>query len=40
MDDATYTNKMHPECLAAHEYDAQGLEWEYMPYDSERPNVK
>lgn len=34
------TNKMHPECLAMHQADAVRFgenEWEYSPYDHERP---
>lgn len=31
------TNKMHPECYAAHCFDADGYEWEFTPYSHERP---
>jgi hypothetical protein len=35
------TNKMHPECLAMHQADADKYghrgEWEYSPYGHERP---
>ena len=35
-----FTNKMHPECLAMHQADADKYgerEWEYSPYSHERP---
>lgn len=38
-----YTNKMHPECLAMHQADADKYgerEWEYSPYSHERPKVE
>jgi hypothetical protein len=31
------TSKMHPECLAMHETDAAGEQWEYSPHGHERP---
>ena len=37
------TNKMHPECLAMHQADADKYgdrEWEYSPYSHERPKVE
>lgn len=41
FDDSAYTNKMHPECLAAHQVDAEGTgEWEYMPYSYPRGLVE
>ena len=36
-------NKMHPECLAMHQADAEKYgdrEWEYSPYSHERPKVE
>jgi hypothetical protein len=35
MDGQASTNKMHPECYDMHNED--GGEWEYSPYDYERP---
>lgn len=37
MDEACFVNKMHPECLESLQEDADGFEWEYMPYSGERP---
>ena len=37
------TNKMHQECLAMHQADADKYgdrEWEYSPYSHERPKVE
>ncbi len=31
------TNKMHPECYAAHSDDAINGTWEYTPFSYERP---
>lgn len=36
FDDSAFTNKMHPECLAAHQKDAGQDDWEYSPYDHQR----
>ena len=33
------TNKMHQECFDMHEADAEGGQWEYMPYSYERPSA-
>lgn len=37
FDDCATTSKMHPECYAMHEADAEGSEWEYLQYEHERP---
>ena len=43
FDDSAYTNKMHPECLAAHHADARKYGssggWEYQPYSYTRGEV-
>ena len=31
------TVKMHPECHAAHQADAQGGQWEFTPFSYDRP---
>ncbi len=37
VDDAGFTNKMHPECLESLQ-EAEGYgTWEYSPYGGERP---
>lgn len=37
FDDSVFTNKMHQECLLSLLEDADGYEFEYMPYSGERP---
>lgn len=39
FDDCATTSKMHPECYAMHEADAEGSEWEYLQYEHERPTT-
>lgn len=38
-DGSAFTNKMHPECVAMHNADAEGGMWEYMPYSNDRPEA-
>ncbi len=37
VDDAWFTNKMHPECRQALLDEADGHDFEYTPYSGERP---
>ena len=34
------TVKMHPECHAAHQADAQGGQWEFTPFSYDRPHLE
>jgi hypothetical protein len=38
-DGQCFTNKMHPECLESLQDDADGGQFEYMPYSGDRPVV-
>ena len=37
VDDSWFTNKLHAECLDALLEEADGYEFEYMPFSGERP---
>lgn len=37
FDGRAFTNKMHQECLRSLQYEAEGDEFEYIPYSGERP---